>query len=57
MQARDKWTAYRVRVLPDQLDRARRRLQGLAREAIRLGMADLVQPDDLPQDERSKDHA
>lgn len=54
MPAKNRWLDYRVRVLPDQLDRARRRLHGLAREAIRLGMADLVQPDDLPTDERSK---
>jgi hypothetical protein len=38
----DKRLAYRVRVLPVQLDRARRRYQALRREAIRLGMTDLL---------------
>lgn len=35
--------AYRQRILPEQLDRARRRYQGLVREAHRLGMAEILQ--------------
>lgn len=34
--------AYRVRVLPDQLKRARRRVQALESEARRLGLTDLL---------------
>ena len=33
------WLAYRFRVLPDQLDRARRRVAHLEREAARLGIS------------------
>ena len=33
-----KYLKYRRDVLPEQLDRARRRYQGLVREAKRLGM-------------------
>ena len=38
----DKYIAYRVRVLPDQLALARRRVAQLEREAERLGMRDLL---------------
>jgi len=38
----DKYIAYRVRVLPDQLALARRRVAQLEREAERLGMKDLL---------------
>jgi hypothetical protein len=38
-----KYLAYRLRVLPDQLERARRRYQMLRNEATRLGMTDLLQ--------------
>ena len=34
---------YRVRILPSQLERARKRLQHLESEAIRLGLHDLVE--------------
>ncbi len=37
-----KHLEYRVRILPTQLDRARRRLAGLEAEAKRLGMTDLL---------------
>lgn len=33
---------YRVRTLPGQLDRARRRVRDLESEAIRIGLPDLV---------------
>lgn len=39
-------TAYRVRVLPDQLRRARRRLAHLRIEAKRLGMTEQIAEDD-----------
>lgn len=38
----ERFMAYRVRVLPKQLDLARRKLAGLEREAVRLGMDDLL---------------
>lgn len=38
----DKYIAYRVRVLLDQLALARRRVAQLEREAERLGMRDLL---------------
>lgn len=41
-QTQNAQTAYRVRVLPDQLGRARRRLAYLEAEARRLGMTDLL---------------
>lgn len=43
----ERWLAYRLRILPGQLDRARRRYEGLCREAKRLGMADILQPHEL----------
>jgi len=33
-----RWLAYRLRVVPDQLERARKRVQHLEREAKRLGL-------------------
>jgi len=36
------YVAYRIRMLPEQLDRARRRVAQLEREAISLHMEDLV---------------
>ena len=33
---------YRVRMLPSQLDRARKRVRDLESEAIRIGLPDLV---------------
>lgn len=41
----EKQLAYRIRVLPGQLERARQRLMMLEREAARLGMHDLLQPE------------
>ena len=38
----EEWRAYRVRLLPEQLARARRRVLHLEREAERLGMTDLL---------------
>lgn len=38
----DQFKAYRVRILPEQLARAYRRVEHLEREAIRLGMTDLL---------------
>ena len=38
----DQFNAYRVRLLPEQLERAYRRVEHLEREAIRLGMANIV---------------
>ena len=38
----DKMLAYRVRMLPDQLERARNRYIMLCREAQRLGFQDLL---------------
>lgn len=39
----EKRFEYRVRVLPGQLEAARRRVAMLEREAARLGLRDLVQ--------------
>lgn len=39
----EQYLAYRIRILPEQLDRARRRLRQLETEARRLGMADLLE--------------
>lgn len=39
----EEWLAYRVRLLPEQLARARRRVLHLEREAERLGMIDLLE--------------
>ena len=36
--------AYRIYILPEQLERARARYRGLVREAKRLGMNDLLEP-------------
>lgn len=38
---------YRVKALPDQLERARLRYIHLCREARRLGMKDLLSPEEL----------
>ena len=38
----DKYLSYRIRILPEQLERARRRLQMLEREAARYGMFELL---------------
>lgn len=38
----EKYLAYRLRILPEQLERARRRYQMLMNEARRLGMEDLI---------------
>lgn len=43
MSMRDRHLEYRVRVLPDQLERARRRYEHLCREAERLGLVDLLE--------------
>lgn len=37
-----EWLSYRMRMLPEQLDRARRRYEGLCREAKRIGLSDLL---------------
>lgn len=37
-----RYLAYRVKLLPEQLERARRRYEMLANEARRLGMEDLI---------------
>jgi hypothetical protein len=37
-----RYIAYRLKLLPEQLDRARRRVLHLEREAARLGMKDLL---------------
>lgn len=39
-----RWLAYRVRILPKQLEAARRKVAALEREAARLGMLDLLDP-------------
>lgn len=38
----DRHLYYRARILPEQLERARRRVQMLEREAARYGMLDLL---------------
>lgn len=38
----ERWIAYRVKLLPEQLERARKRVLHLEREAERLGMRDLL---------------
>ena len=43
-----KYMAYRIKLLPEQLDRARRRVLHLEREAARLGMKDLLHDQTLP---------
>lgn len=42
----ERWLDYRLRVLPGQLDRARRHYVGLCREAKRLNMLDLLTPEE-----------
>lgn len=44
---KQRYLAYRVKILPEQLDRARRRYEGLCREAKRLGMVDLLNEREL----------
>lgn len=39
----ERYERHRIRYLPMQLDRARRRVVHLEREAVRLGLTDLVQ--------------
>lgn len=39
---RDLYTAYRVRMLPEQLESAYRKVEALQREARRLGMEDII---------------
>lgn len=39
----EKYAAYRVRVLPGQLDSARRKVAALENEARRLGFTDLLE--------------
>lgn len=39
---RTEYVLYRVRMLPEQLERARRRVAMLEREAAELGMKDLL---------------
>ncbi len=38
----ERFIAYRVKLLPEQLERAYRRVEALQREAIRLGMQDII---------------
>lgn len=40
----EAYLAYRVKVLPEQIERARRRLEMLENEARTLGMHDLILP-------------
>ena len=37
-----RWISYRIRILPEQLERARRRVEHLEREAERYGMLELL---------------
>jgi len=39
----EAWLAYRARILPSQLARARKRVLHLEREAARLGLQDLLE--------------
>lgn len=41
-QQEQQWLAYRIRILPEQLEAARRKVAALEREAERLGMFDLL---------------
>lgn len=41
-QREERYTAYRARLLPQQLERAYRRVEALQREARRLGMTDII---------------
>lgn len=47
----DKFLGYRKRMLPEQLDRARRRYIGLVREARRLDMKWVLTNKELYSDE------
>lgn len=47
LEEEERWLAYRSRILPEQLDRARRRYEGLCREAKRLGLNDLLSDDEM----------
>lgn len=42
-QLNTRWMAYRLSVLPDQLDLARRKVRALENEARRLGMTELLE--------------
>lgn len=41
-EKREAYLAYRIRILPEQLERARRRVKQLENEARRLGFDDLI---------------
>ena len=41
-QEEERYRHYRIKMLPEQLERAYRRVEALQREAIRLGMQDLL---------------
>lgn len=41
-QQEARYMAYRARLLPQQLERAYRRVEALQREARRLGMTDII---------------
>lgn len=47
LEEEERWLVYRSRILPEQLDRARRRYLGLCREAKRLGLTNLLNDDEL----------
>ena len=47
--------AYRAKILPEQLERARRRYQMLLREAISGKRFDLLTPDEINALDRTKD--
>lgn len=46
-QLQVRYTEYRLKVLPDQLERARLRYIHLCREAQRMGMTDILTPDEM----------
>lgn len=46
-EERTRVLAYRIRVLPGQLDAARRRYESLVREAKELGMTDILKSHEL----------
>lgn len=41
-EKQDAYKAYRVRLLPEQLERAYRRVEALQREARRLGLTSII---------------
>lgn len=41
-QRQEQYTLYRIKMLPEQLERAYRRVEALQREAKRLGMEHLI---------------